>query len=171
MTLAPFPSCFATIGPLGPRRSSRRQPLSGPPIVGSLVALDANRVTLGKRQRSSLRRGPGRLAERFRQGNSRRSSVAASLGRNWSTVRRSGSGRLPCAQGRARIEPSVGEAIDLPVDNVARFVRFQPAAVAVLDQWDRLLKMKAPPTFWWSQNRSCLITNKGTIHDVTDKQV
>ena len=116
------------------------QPLSGPPTVGSLVALDADRVTL------ETAKGRVSLAVADLLGVSAKQQPSSPLPPQAWVELVDGSSLWVRAyavrQGRARIEPTVGEAIDLPAADVAA-VRFQPAAAAVLDQWERLLKIKA----------------------------
>ena len=144
------------------------QPLSGPPTVGSLVALDADRVTL------ETAKGRVSLAVADLLGVSAKQQPSSPLPpQAWVELVNGSSlwGQGVCrCQGRARIEPTVGEAIDLPAADVA-VVRFQPAAAAVLDQWERLLKIKAAADLLVVAKQDLLDYHKGTIHDVTEKQI
>ena len=77
---------------------------------------------------------------------------------------------MPCARAARGLRPPSAKRSICPPTSVA-VVRFQPAAAAVLDQWDRLLKMKAAADLLVVEKQELLDYHKGTIHDVTEKQI
>ena len=133
-----------------------------------LIALDANRVDARNGQGSRFA-GRRRLAGRFREATAAGPAAAESVGRTGRRIVALRSAYAVPHGPRGLRPPSARRSICPPKASLV--VRFQPAAAAVLAQWDRLLKMKAPADLLAVEKKEVLDYHKGTIHDVTDKQI